>query len=87
MRKIFLISIVSSCLTLFIGASVQGSYTYTTLDVPGANNTYVRGIDGGNLLVDFWGSIVVDHEGFIYVADVGNKDSEVRSINRTQDNQ
>ena len=50
MRKTFLISIVSSCLTLSISASVQGSYTYTTLDVPGANYTVAYGIDGGNIV-------------------------------------
>ena len=50
MRKIFLISIVSSCLTLFIGALAQGSTTYTTLDVPGADATYAYGIDGGNIV-------------------------------------
>ena len=39
MRKAFLISIASSCLLLFIGASVQGAYTYTTLDVSGTIHT------------------------------------------------
>ena len=53
MSKTFLINIVAGCLTLFLGASVQGSYTYITLDVLGANNTYARGIYGGNLLGDF----------------------------------
>jgi len=53
MRKTFLINIVAGFLTQFLGASVQGSYTYITLDVLGANNTCDRGIDGGNLLVDF----------------------------------
>lgn len=49
----------------------------------GANDTFTCGIDGGHLLVDFRGSIVVGHEGFSYVADMGDKDSEVRFINRT----
>jgi len=35
MRKTLLISIVSSYLTLCMGVSAQGAYTYTTLDVPG----------------------------------------------------
>jgi len=54
MRKIFLISIVSSCLTLFIGASAQGSITYTTIDVPGAGYTYAYGIDDGNIVGYYW---------------------------------
>ena len=51
--KTFLISIVSSYLTLCIGVSVQGAYTisdYTTLDVPGASDTRAYGIDGGNVV-------------------------------------
>jgi hypothetical protein len=47
MRKIFLISIVSSYLTLCIGVSAQGAYT---LDVPGGSYTYAYGIDGGNIV-------------------------------------
>jgi len=54
MRKIFLISIVSSCLTLFISASVLGSYIYTTLDVPGASETRAYGIDGGNIVGEYY---------------------------------
>ena len=53
MRKTFLISIVSSYLTLCIGVSAQGAYTisdYTTLDVPGASDTSAYGIDGGNIV-------------------------------------
>ena len=50
MRKTFLISIVSSFLTLFISASVQGSYTYTTLDVRGASSTKAEGIDGSSIV-------------------------------------
>jgi hypothetical protein len=53
MRKTFLISIVSSYLTLCMGVSAQGAYTisdYTTLDVPGASYTRVYGIDGGNIV-------------------------------------
>lgn len=40
----------------------------------GANDTCTYGIDGG-------------HEGFSYVADMGDKNSEERFINRTQDDQ
>jgi len=40
-------NVVGVCLTLFIGASVQGSYTYTTLEVPGTLATSATGIDGG----------------------------------------
>ena len=50
MRKTFLISIVSSYLTLCLGVSAQGAYTYTTLDVPGASYTYAYGIDGDNIV-------------------------------------
>ena len=50
MRKTFLISIVSSCLTLCMGVSAQGVYTYTTLDVPGAIDTFLYGIDGSNIV-------------------------------------
>ena len=48
--KTILINAVAGCLTLFIGASVQGSYTYTTLDVPGASNTRAFDIDGSNIV-------------------------------------
>ena len=48
--KTILINAVAGCLTLFIGASVHGSYTYTTLDVPGASSTYAVGIDGSNIV-------------------------------------
>ena len=48
--KTILINAVAGCLTLFIGASVQGSYTYTTLDVPGASDTLAYGIDGSNIV-------------------------------------
>ena len=48
--KTILINAVAGCLILFISASVQGSYTYTTLDVPGASKTYAWDIDGGNIV-------------------------------------
>ena len=57
MRKTFLISIVSSCLLLFIGVSVQGAYTYTTLDVPGANDTLAQAIDGSNIVGRYYDGI------------------------------
>ena len=64
MRKIFLISIVSSCLTLFIGALAQGSITYTTIDVPGASGTRAYGIDGSNIVGYYERD--GDIHGFIY---------------------
>ena len=45
--KTILVNAVAGCLTLFISASVQGSYTYTTLEVPGTLATSATGIDGG----------------------------------------
>ena len=62
--KTFSISTVAGCLTLFISASVQGSYTYTTLDVPGASNTYAYGIDGGNIVGSYSDSSYNTH-GFL----------------------
>jgi len=53
----------------------------------GANDTCTCGIDGDHLLVEFQGTLAVGHEGFSYVADIGDKNSEVRFINRTQDDQ
>ena len=47
--KTILFNAVAGCLAMFISASVQGSYTYTTLDVPGASETWAHGIDGGNI--------------------------------------
>ena len=63
MRKTFLISIVSSYLTLCLGVSAQGAYTYTTLDVPGASYTYAYGIDGGNIVGHYWDDGIL---GFSY---------------------
>ena len=37
--KTFLTSAAAGCLTLCIGVSAQGAYTYTTLDVPGTIHT------------------------------------------------
>jgi len=48
--KPYLITTVAAFLTLFISTSVQGSYTYTTLDVPGASSTHAYGIDGNNIV-------------------------------------
>ena len=48
--KPYLITTVAAFLTLFISTSVQGSYTYTTLDVPGASSTHAYGIDGDNIV-------------------------------------
>ena len=50
MRKTFLINVVAGCLTLCMVVAAQGAYTYTTLDVPGASNTYAWGIDGSNIV-------------------------------------
>ena len=48
--KTFLISTAAACLTLCMGVSAQGAYTYTTLDVPGATRTHAYGIDGDNIV-------------------------------------
>ena len=69
MRKTLLISIVSSYLTLCMGVSAQGAYTYTTLDVPGASNTYAYGIDGGNIVGYYYddsGSHGFSYDGTTY---------------------
>ena len=54
--KTFLISTAVACLTLCIGVSAQGDAfaTYTTLDVPGASDTYAYGIDGTNIVGVFY---------------------------------
>ncbi len=52
--KTFLISTAAACLTLCMGVSAQGAYTYTTLDVPGAGYTEAFGIDGGNIVGIFY---------------------------------
>ena len=54
--KTFLISITAACLTLCIGVSAQGDAfaTYTTVDVPGADHAYAYGIDGSNIVGDYF---------------------------------
>ncbi len=52
--RALLVSVVAGCLLLFIGASVQGSYTYTPLDVPGASDTYAFGIDGDHIVGQYY---------------------------------
>jgi len=64
--KTFLISTAAACLTLCIGVSAQGAYTYTTLDVPGATNTYAYGIDGGNI-VGYYFDVSDNRHGFLAV--------------------
>jgi len=61
--KTILINAVAGCLTLFISASVHGSYTYTTLDVPGASLTRAYGIDDGNIVGRYYDG---SHHGFSY---------------------
>ena len=63
--KAILINAVAGCLTLFISASVHGSYTYTTLDVPGENFTQAFGIDGDNIVGRYWDGSG-DWHGFSY---------------------
>ena len=48
--KAVLISAAAGFLTLCMGVSAQGAYTYTTLDVPGASLTHAYGIDGDNIV-------------------------------------
>ena len=60
--KVFLISYVVGLVTLFICVPVQTVSTYTTLDVPGASNTYALGIDGSNIV----GSYSVSSEEAFY---------------------
>ena len=50
--KPYLITTVAAFLTLFLGVSAQGVLLndYTTLDVPGATDTFLIGIDGGNIV-------------------------------------
>ena len=60
--KTFLISTAAACLTLCMGVSAQGSYTYTALDVPGADHTHPYGIDGSNIV----GSYSVSSEEAFY---------------------
>ena len=43
-------NVTSGVLVLCICVSVQADYVYTTLDVPGASETYAYGIDGGNIV-------------------------------------
>ena len=50
--KPYLITTVAAFLTLFLGVSAQGVLLndYTTLDVPGATDTFLIGIDGSNIV-------------------------------------
>ena len=67
MRKTFLINVVAGCLTLCIGVSAQGAYTYTTLDVPGASSTRAYGIDGGNIVGYSYVGSEGSYSGFLAV--------------------
>ncbi len=61
--KAVLISAAAGFLTLCMGVSAQGAYTYTTLDVPGASDTFAWGIDGGNIVGRYYDS---SYHGFSY---------------------
>jgi len=69
MRKAFLINIASSCLLLFISASAQGAYTYTTLDVPEASETYAYGVGSGDGEFIWPYNVALSDTGQVYVAD------------------
>jgi len=64
--KSYLITTVAAFLTLFLAVSAQGALLndYTVIDVPGANFTIARGIDGGNIVGRSWGGGT--NHGFSY---------------------
>ena len=58
--------VIAGSLPLFICVSVQAatSYTYTSIDYPGATETRAFGIDGSNIVGTYYGGFV--NHGFKY---------------------
>ena len=64
--KSFSVSGVACFLTLCLGVSAQGAYTFTPIDMPGADATWAWGIDGSNIVGEYTsGGANISH-GFSY---------------------
>ncbi len=63
---VYLKNVITGVLSLCVCVSVQADYVYTTLDVPGATSTYVRDIDGSNIVGFYTNSDGLGYHGFSY---------------------
>src|SRR5262245_22466640 len=68
-------------------ANAQPNYSFTTLDVPGANATFVRGNNAsGQIVGSYWDGttdhgFLLDNGGYTTIDQPGSDDTEVFGIN------